>query len=1116
MRRLETGGVVDRSDVRRFTLDGTTYAGFGGDTVASALLASGVIHVGRSIYRGRPRGILTAGPTEPNAFVQVESWPSGAATEPLVPMTTLELVDGLELRSLSGIGRLGGRDLSRYDARYVHVDVLVVGGGDAGLEAAAQASAAGERVLLVEERPHLAGPLDPAPDLTVLTRAAAVGLYDANYALVVEKRTDHLPAPAPEGVSRQRVWHVRARRVVLATGAHERPLVFADNDRPGVMLSWAVHTYLERYAVAPGSRAVVATVDDAAYRTALALVRAGVPVAALLDSRPSPPPELVDRVRAAGVEVYPGEVVTGTRGDETGRVSAVLAGGRTFEADLLAVGGGWSPDLHLFTQARGTVRWDERCSAFLPDVAPPGVTVVGAARDGLPPHGDAPRPVWIAGAENADPATLHDHFVDLHRDATVADVARAVGAGLHHLEHVKRYTTIGTGHDQGRTAGLNAAGLVAGLTGLEVAVLGATGQRPPSHPVLFAALAGREVGALADPVRATPIHPWHVAHGAVFEDVGQWKRPRFYPRDGESMDDAVLRECHATRSSVGMMDASTLGTIEIVGPDAPEFLNRMYTNAFAKLPVGSARYGLMCGPDGMVIDDGVTMRLAPDRYLMSTTTGNAAKILDWLEEWLQTEWPDLRVANTSATEQWSTAAVVGPRSRDVVARVLPGLDVSADAFGFMTFREVTFAGGSGDVAGYVARISFSGELAFELKVPGWYGLSLWEAVHAAGAEFGITPYGTEAMHVLRAEKGYPIIGQDTDGTVTPYDLGMSWIVSKAKDFVGKRSFGRPDASRPDRRHLVGLLPVDPTVLIPEGAQVVEDGRLAPGPLVLPAGGARVPMIGHVTSSYRSAALGTFDSPRAFALGLVAGGRDRLGSTVLAVGDGQVIPAVLADPVLYDPDGARRDGDPTLPRDQGNLGDGGILHRRSALQGRAFPATEAVTIEELPHLTQVNLRVTPGTPAAGAVQGALGFALPGPNRAATQADRSALWLGPDEWLLLGPDGDDLVAVLTEAVTGDERASVVDLSANRTTVRLRGTAATAVLEKGCALDLHARATTVDEPGQSWCAVTLLSRLNVILQKPGDDEYLLLVRPSFAGYLADWLLDAAHEFAHPPANP
>ena len=416
-----------------------------------------------------------------------------------------------------------------------------------------------------------------------------------------------------------------------------------------------------------------------------------------------------------------------------------------------------------------------------------------------------------------------------------------------------------------------------------------------SDPVslAFAALAGRNRGELHDPVRVTALHSWHVEHGAEFEIVGQWLRPWYYPQPGEDMDAAVARECRAARTGVAMMDASTLGKIEIRGADAGEFLDRIYTNAFRKLPVGSARYGVMCRPDGMVFDDGVTLRLAGDRYFMTTTTGGAAGVLDWLEEWLQTEWPDLDVHCTSVTEQWTTVAVVGPRSREVVARIAPDLDVSNEAFPFMTFRETTLASG---VPARICRISFSGELAYEVNVSGWYGLAVWEEVFAAGTDLGITPYGTETMHVLRAEKAFPIVGQDTDGTVTPQDLGMAWVVSTKKDFVGRRSYTRADTAREDRKHLVALLTEDGTTRLPEGTQLV-----APGVPVTPGAGP-VPMLGHVTSSYASEALG-----RPFALALVADGRNRIGQTLVAPVGEDLVPVTVAEPVLYDPEGTKRDG-----------------------------------------------------------------------------------------------------------------------------------------------------------------------------------------------------------------
>lgn len=953
--RLPGGGRVDRGAPLRLTVDGTEYAGYRGDTVASALVANGVLQVAPSLYRGRPRGIVAAGVEEPNALLQVD----GPCSEPMLAATTVEAHDGLSVDLLRGRGRLDtGPDPAVHDKKYVHADVVVVGAGPAGLAAALAASAGGARVLLVDDQPEpggslLSGPdeqvdgmpalewvararkvLESRPEVRVLTRCTVFGYYDHNYLLAAERRTDHLDAAAPGHVSRQRLWHVRAGEVVLATGAHERPMVFADNDRPGILLASAVRTYLNRYAALPGQEAVVATTDDSAYQTAFDLAAAGARVAAVVDSRPEPPSDLVSRAVSLGIEVFGGSVVCGSRGAD--RVTAALVGTldldgalgadvRELACDLVAVCGGWNPAVHLFSQSGGSLRWDETPAAFVPDRSAQAEQTVGAARGtsdlaGCLAEGAAagalageraghpattatptaaagrrttpPRPVWVVPAPAGEPGTWRDHFVDLQRDATVADVWRATGAGMRAVEHVKRYTTIGTGQDQGRTSGVTAIGVVAEALGAgSPGEVGTTTYRAPYLPVSFALLAGRDRGALHDPVRTTPIHPWHVAAGAEMENVGQWKRPWYYPRPGEDIDAAVLRECRAARTGVAVMDASTLGKIEVVGSDAGEFLNRIYTNAFKKLPVGSARYGVMCRPDGMVFDDGVTMRLDENRFYTTTTTGNAAAVLDWFEEWSQTEWPELDVTFTSVTEQWSTIAVVGPRSREVLRRLAPDLDVSNDGFPFMTFREVLLGSG---VPARIARISFSGELAYEVNVAGWYGLAVWEQVMAAGADLDITAYGTETMHVLRAEKGYPIIGQDTDGTVTPQDLGMDWVVSKAKDFVGKRSFRRPDTSRAGRKQLVGLLPVEPTVLLPEGAQLVAEGvPLRPAP---------VPTLGHVTSSYRSAALG-----RTFALALLEDGRNLVGQTVLAPLGDRTVAATVTDPVLYDKEGARRDG-----------------------------------------------------------------------------------------------------------------------------------------------------------------------------------------------------------------
>ncbi|WP_410599582.1 2Fe-2S iron-sulfur cluster-binding protein [Amycolatopsis sp. lyj-90] len=923
MSRVPGYGRIDRDRTLTFTFDGRPYTGHPGDTLASALLAHDVHLIGSSVKLGRPHGISAAWTEDATALVQIEE----PFPEPMLQATTVELVDGLVARGLAGQGRLADTaDPARYDREHTHTDTLVIGAGPAGLLAARAAARAGEDVVLLDDRATPGGSLtgtesiDGRPSLDFvddvvaelarlgaryLRRTTAFGHYDDGFVLALERRADH--PGAPEHVSRQRVHRIRALKVVVATGAQERPIVFEDNDRPGIMLCSSVRDYLHRHGVLAGREVVVFTSDDAAYATAVDLAGAGARVT-LLDARENPPGEWADRATRAGVVVHASTTVVGTEGEE--RVRAVLARGLggdfRLAADLLAVSGGWNPVVHLFSHVRGALAYDPSLGAFRPTGSLPGVTVIGAANGVLdlagvlcegaganaPQAGPEPvrTPAAVVWRTEGDPDR---QFADIQRDATVTDIGRAVGAGLRSMEHVKRYTTIGTAHDQGKTSGVIASGITAELLGVGIEALGTTTFRPPYTPVAFAALAGRSRGGLFDPERTTALHDWHVAAGAVFEDVGQWKRARHYPAPGEDMTAAVLRECAAVRAGVGILDGSTLGKIDVQGPDAGVLLDRLYTNMMSTLKVGRVRYGVMCGNDGMVLDDGTVLRIDENRYLLTTTTGGAAKVLDWMEEWLQTEWPDLRVHLTSVTEQWAVFPVVGPRSREVIEDVFTGLDVSNDAFPFMAWRDTVLDG----VPVRIARISFSGELAYEVNVDAWHAPALWERLLAAGERFGITPYGTETMHVLRAEKGYPIIGQDTDGTVSPQDLGMTWVVSKKKeDFVGKRSFARPANNDPLRKQFVSLLPTDGRTKLPEGSQIVE---LCPGG-ELPA--PPVPMLGHVTSSYHSAELG-----RPFALALVKNGRARIGELVHVPVGGALVQAEIGETVLVDPEGTRRDG-----------------------------------------------------------------------------------------------------------------------------------------------------------------------------------------------------------------
>lgn len=921
--RLPVGGSrIDRSRPITVTVDGEELAAYAGDTLASVLLAADRPVISHGIYTGRPRGIVGVGVEESNAFVQVlrpgaDGGPLGG--EPMVSATLLEAADGLAVQTLAGRGRLpADEDDTRYDKLHSHVEVAVVGGGLAGLRAAVAAGrtagadlGADSRILLIDDGSALGGAARDLPagspartelaglvaeldtlGVGVLSRTTVTGSHGHGRLVAVQQRPGRLAV--------RRLHHVQADRIVLATGAQERPLVCEDNDRPGIMLACAAADYVSRYAVLPGRRGVVWTAHDPGLHAAMELAAAGVDVAAVLDARTVIAPALAEAFAAAGIEVHLGAEVTGTDGGPEGRLVRVHTSVGSYDADLLALSGGLNPAVQLFSHPGGRTRWSAEVAGFVPAAPAPAQVgrerVVGAAAGEL-----ATIPGW---RETSTPPAVHFRastgdptrvFLDTHRDATLHDLRRAHGAGLRSVEHVKRFTTIGTGADQGRMSGVLTVGFLADELGRPVGEVGTTTYRPPCLPLSFGLLAGRDRGVLSDPVRVSQVHD-RLSH-APMEDVGQWKRPWYFPGPEEDRDAAVAREVRAVRSGVGMMDASTLGKIALHGKDVGVLLDRVYTNLFSTLAVGSVRYGLMCGPDGMVLDDGTTARLGPDEWLMTTTTGNAATVLDALEEWHQTEWPGLDVSLTSVTDQWSVVAVAGPSSRDVVAALAPDIDCSADAFGFMRVRDAGPAGIAG-LPGRVMRISFSGELAYELSVPSWYGAALWDAVAAAGAAAamgGITAYGTETMHVLRAEKGFPIVGQDTDGTVTPYDLGMSWAVSRTKvDFIGKRSLARADALRADRRHLVGLVPLDGTTRIAEGAQLVAHGAdLTAVP---------VPMAGHVTSAYPAGHDG-----RPFALALLDGGRDRLGEVLDAVDDLVPVSVRVTGPVSYDVDGARRDG-----------------------------------------------------------------------------------------------------------------------------------------------------------------------------------------------------------------
>ena len=994
--RIAQGGRIDRDNQLKFSFNGKTYTGQAGDTLASALLANGIHMVGRSWKYHRPRGILSAGAEEPNAIFQLEK---GEKTIPNARATQVELYDDLDassvncwpsldfdllsinskvsrmlpagfyyktfmwpksmwmkyehiIRKASGLGKSPEvNDSDRYEHSHRHCDVLIAGGGVAGLTAALAAGRAGARVILVDEQSEFGGmalssydkidgqpvsdwiqaavaELQELPEVMLLPRSTAYGYHDYNFLTINQRLTDHLALNNRKG-GREKLWHIRAHQVVLATGAMERPLVHSNNDRPGIMLASAVSTYVNRYAVKPGERAVIFTNNDSAYQTALDLNAAGAQVVAVVDARSQSSSELANMVRSAGIEVMNSCAVVDTSGGkrlQSVQVMSLSSDGqsvsgqrRTLSCDLLAVSGGWSPVVHLSSQSGAKAVWNEEAAMFIPGEPVQQQASVGSANGTLElklslieaanagnaaakacgfdsnmkaPQSDAVNsdpimPLWLVPSDK-EKGREPKAFIDLQNDVGSADIELAAREGFHSVEHVKRYTAMGFGTDQGKTGNINGMGILAKTLNQTIAETGTTTYRPNYTPVTFGSMAGQNLGSrLFDPARKTAMHGWHEENGAEFEDVGQWKRPWYYPKAGETIHDAVNRECLATRNSVGILDASTLGKIEIKGKDSAQFLEMMYTNNWMKLPVGMARYGFMLGEDGMVMDDGVTIRLAEDHFYMHTTSGGAAGVLSSMERWLQTEWPEMEVFLTSVTDHWATAAVVGPNSRKVVSAICEGIDFSAEAFPFMASR----VGKIGELECRINRISFSGELAYEVNLPANYGRFMWEKLMEAGAKYDITPYGTETMHVLRAEKGYVIVGQDTDGSITVDDLGMSWAVSKTKvDFLGKRSLTRPDTARTDRKQLVGLLTEEPDSVLPEGAQLVND----------PGAATPVPMVGHVSSSYYSACCG-----HSIAMALVKDGRRRMGETVYApLADGRVLKATITQPLFYDKEGAK--------------------------------------------------------------------------------------------------------------------------------------------------------------------------------------------------------------------
>ena len=993
--RVNNKKFTDQATRVSFKFNGQTLYGCKADTLASALLANNIHLVGRSFKYHRPRGIMTCGSEEPNAIVQVGNDPS--MTEPNTRATEIELYEGLEassqncwpnvnfdisainnlfsplipaafyyktfmwpasfwekyeyfIRKSAGLGKSPTEpDKDIYDHRYLHCDVLIVGGGISGIIAAKTAAQNNLNTVLLDDKNNLGGTtlfqenecfkinnhysnewlkkeienLSSFKNLTVKTRTTLAAYHSYNYLLARENLTDHLSLNEKKDKIRQRLWKIRAKKVVIATGAMERPLIFSNNDRPGIILSSSVKKYIDYYGVKCGQKISLFTNNDSAYETAISLIKSGVTLNSVVDIRNKSNSSIVKEAEKLGIKVHWKHAVVNTNGykrinsielmklseDGTG----VIGNKFKEECDCLGISGGWTPRVHLFTQSGGKLKFRDKDNIFLPDKSSSEQINIGSCNgdfeldDVINNSNKSIREflnidssdyeklkincskeidkknIWLLPSDK--PLGKTKPFLDFQNDSTAKDVKLALREGFKSIEHVKRYTTTGMGTDQGKLSNMHALGIIAETAGVKMGELGTTTFRPPYTPLTFGAIVGRNVGEFFDITRKTPMHDWHVGHKAEFENVGQWKRAWYYPVENESMHEAVQRESKAARDSAGILDASTLGKIDIQGSDASEFLNRVYTNSWSKLEIGKCRYGLMLNEDGMVYDDGVTTRLGKNHYIMTTTTGGAANVLSKLEDYLQTEWPELDVYLTSVTDHYATVSICGPNSKKILSKVIQDLDLSDKEFPHMSFKNSLID----NVKCRVMRISFTGEHSYEINIQSSYGKSVWEKCFEAGKEFNITPYGTETMHLLRAEKGFIIAGQDTDGTMTPVDLQMDWIISKKKyDFIGKRSLYRSDTIREDRKQLVGLLTDDPKEVLEEGVQIVAETNKQP-----------IEMIGHVTSSYFSPNLN-----KSIALAVVKNGKKLKGQKMFVPMKNKTINVTITDTVFLDKENKR--------------------------------------------------------------------------------------------------------------------------------------------------------------------------------------------------------------------
>ena len=998
-RLANNGRLIDRRKPINFLFNSKKMIGYEGDSLAASLLANDQILVGRSFKYHRPRGIVASGAEEPNALINLGE---GGSFEPNARATTTETFDGMVavsqnhfpslefdvgainsklsqflpagfyykmfihprsfwkhiyepfIRKSAGLGKAPkDRDLDKYEHYYHHCEVLVVGGGIAGIQAAKSAAASGVRVMLVEQTAHWGGravvdgvvidniaaeewikgalsELSVMDNVVIRNRTQGSGVYDHGYALGYERISDHTPG---DSRPRHRLWRIRCKQIIVATGAIERPLSFAGNDIPGVMLAAAVRDYVVNYGVSPGDRTVIVTNNDDAYRTAIVLKDAGLDIPLIIDARPKGGGILMDQAIAAGIRVETGRGIAKVKGGK--RVTGVSICSQAGEGaeleeiscDVVAMSGGWSPVVHLWSHCGGKLFWDSSKAMFCPDPKHPPlgvdgegmVRVVGVANGHLGSAAvliDANEqgsvaavaaggktkklkaahcnnsvefpilPVWLM-PQGANYGLRSKSWLDFQNDVKVIDVQLAAQEGFESVEHTKRYTTLGMATDQGKLSNINGLAVLSKSLNMDIPDVGTTTFRPPYTPISMASLAGEARAEFFQPIRKTPMHDWHESNGADWEPVAGWRRVYAYVQPGETTKQSVNREVLNTRKNLGFLDASTLGKIIVKGPDAGKFLDMMYTNMMSNLKVGRCRYGLMCSENGFLSDDGVVARIDDGTWLCHTTSGGADRIHAHMEEWLQTEWWSWKVWTINLTEQLAQIAIVGPNSRKVIEK-LGGMDVSPEALPFMAWAD----GNIGGISCRAYRISFSGELSYEIALPANQGLQFWEMLIDAGAEFGAMPYGTECLHVMRAEKGFIMIGDETDGTVIPQDLGLSWAVSKKKDdFLGKRAQQRSFMDNDNRWQLVGLETLDGSVL-EDGAYAIASGKNANG---------QTNTQGRITSTYYSPTL-----KKGIAMGLVHNGPSRVGEVISFTKIGtSPVEAKIVSPIFFDPEGEKQ-------------------------------------------------------------------------------------------------------------------------------------------------------------------------------------------------------------------